>query len=545
MAVVCARLAQGSMSHTVVRDKASIFDPTSNGMLRFGCTRYLGHLPDCCPSGLLWWTARVQLPVVVKTLQGWCAMSKLPIADLSSTDACQRRRAIDAIVEVPTEMATSALVEALANPDVSVRAAAAIGLQRRGWAPTGDGQVTAFLIATQRWNDLTDRLVERQRSQDVSPEIERVVETLGDLDANTRAGAAGVLRQLGWSPTTQTNRALLAIAEQRWAEAAEQGDIGFSLLVVALADEQSRVQIVPLLAASFEDAFETLVEGLEDPETLVRQGAASALLDMKEQSVGPLITLIKSNEAEPELETIVILLLGRIGDATAVEALLERTTRAQWSVTYMQGSHDVQHKNALLSRAGSVAMAQLVQEDPLHLVALLESRWDHENAQTFVRVACDALRCLGGKSAQEAVEALKNAWRARKKFGPSIDTEINSAIRGIRRDLVKQKPSGLLSFDQALEAALAARPIPRRLARALPRDYAAGFGLALPAAAVIYVVGTVLLQSEWATNIEWLASETLGGFIAVFIPTYAVVVARSLSRRRAARSQTARKSLVS
>ena len=208
------------------------------------------------------------------------------------------------------DAACRALVEALGDENARIRMGAAMVLERIGWAPAGEEEQAAYLIALQRWPDIVGL---------GASAVDFLAARLGDPDEGVQAGVAESLARLGAPAVPPLIRML---GEESLCEPAADtlvriGEAAVDPLVRALKERKlcraaagalvrvgrpAAVALVPtlgrpetgevaaeVLTAMGEPAVEPLVEALGNGDALIRQRAGDVLIGLGDAAVGPLV----------------------------------------------------------------------------------------------------------------------------------------------------------------------------------------------------------------------------------------------------------------
>ncbi|MFC2136077.1 HEAT repeat domain-containing protein [Bacteroidota bacterium] len=273
--------------------------------------------------------------------------------------------------------------------------------------------------------------------------IKPLADTLTDENCSVRKAAAVALKRLRWKPSSDIQRARLAVAHQDWQKTVDLQSAALNPLTIAINDRQYRVREEALLAlGKIRDAraTETLLAALMDPNTNTRAVAAKSLklggwepttdaekamwavavkdwqaaVLLGEVSVSPLLVIIRDSHQEEFVAAADA--LGRIGDSRAVLPLIEILTRyhpvdelKNYSINEL-GCYDSNepYRNAAAAALGQIGDARAVE----FLISMLESaRSSHRQRETMARAlgqigdprAAVALAMAAVKSPREAV----------------------------------------------------------------------------------------------------------------------------------------------
>lgn len=133
--------------------------------------------------------------------------------------------------------------------------------------------------------------------------INLLVEVLNDEDADVRFEVATALTELGWRPSTDSQKALHAVAMRDFELAAQLGENSIDSLLILLKNPQSSLRMPAL-------------------ETLACIGGPRV--------VKPLIELLKDEDSQ--IRAVTVLALGRLADAQAIEPLARMVRDNCWEV---------------------------------------------------------------------------------------------------------------------------------------------------------------------------------------------------------------------
>lgn len=129
--------------------------------------------------------------------------------------------------------------------------------------------------------------------------IEPLVAALKDSDRHVRQRAAWALHHLKWQPASDTQQAILAIADQEWDEVVRLGAPAVEPLVAALKKWDSHVQqraAEALGKIGDARAIQPLVSALKAYDKDVRRSATEALGNIGEAAVEPLVAAIMDSD---------------------------------------------------------------------------------------------------------------------------------------------------------------------------------------------------------------------------------------------------------
>ncbi len=237
------------------------------------------------------------------------------------------------------------LLEALGDENARTRMGVAMVLRRLGRTPVGVEEEAAYLIALQRWPEVTAL---------GAPVVEPLLMLLGDQDAGVRAGASESLIRLG---ATAAPALVRLLGDEACRKAAGEtlvriGDAAAEPLIRALGEEALRqpaaavlVQIgssvagplvrvlgdpgagqaaADVLRAMGEHSIGALVGALGDDDALVRQRAGAVLIGLGGAAIGPLVGALGHPDDPVRLEAVDALIrIGRPAVPALVEALVD------------------------------------------------------------------------------------------------------------------------------------------------------------------------------------------------------------------------------
>ncbi len=262
------------------------------------------------------------------------------------------------------------------------------------------------------------------------PEVARYVRQLSEMDAKARVDAARRLGRLGdVEAVPALRRATEDVRPDVRTEAARAlgrlGDPEAIGSLAALLDgrewQQRRAAAEAIGRISDARGVRPLIKALGDSSPSVALVAATALVEIGEPSIGPLIELLSERELDEDKLRHATYALGEIGDDRAVEALLEQLAERE--------SRRV--KAAIAEALGRIGSADAV--DPL--VGLLEVMSERDIEQVDgedrdrnepVRIAARrALARTGTAAAESLAEAFAGEGSERFRL------EVLEALSGI------------------------------------------------------------------------------------------------------------------
>ncbi len=266
-------------------------------------------------------------PVAANALaaMGESSVNVLVLA-LGNGDALIRQKAGDVLIGLG-DMVIGPLIEALGHPDDTLRLEAIDILTRIG-----------------------------------KPAVASLTEALGDERYPVRLGAAEVLGRVGWVPETEGETVRYLIAKEQWASVAKVGPAAVELLIRALDDPDSTIQMgaaralgmigvpavrrlidelrteqeggqrkaVEALKMIGEAAIVPLIDALQDRDWHIRLGAARALVGIGDPAVEPLVRALRGGS--PAVQMGAAATLGKIGNPGAIDPLTETLLSGDWRV---------------------------------------------------------------------------------------------------------------------------------------------------------------------------------------------------------------------
>lgn len=244
-------------------------------------------------------TAR-EAVLTIRKIGGPRAVEALAAALLDAQqDVSVREAAAISLGDLETEQAVPPLVAALNDESWMVRAQAAQSLRRLRWIPTDQTQQILCAVALEEWDSITSKgeaaipaLVGALKYQSVGvhaakalvqigdPGVEALLETLrstdqpmsvreviaqtlvevgdaraiepirgllDDPDIVVRQMAVWTLERFGWTPMTDRERALVAVANERWDELPAMGPIAVDVLLSLARQELAPRETVDAL----------------------------------------------------------------------------------------------------------------------------------------------------------------------------------------------------------------------------------------------------------------------------------------------------------
>ncbi|MBW2637197.1 MAG: HEAT repeat domain-containing protein, partial [Deltaproteobacteria bacterium] len=274
------------------------------------------------------------------------------------------------------------LVKVLESENGVVRKEAADILNKVGWQPSNTKEQVLLLIANQRWASIV---------KTGTAAIPPLTVTLKDNNSKIRKNAAETLEKIGWSPSTEEEKAYHLLANQNFDDLAKMESLGTDLLIIALHDNDDDLRKkalralgnkgdpreVPPIAATLKDenpeirfesaaalkrigdegAVKPLIDALEDESAEVREEAAEALAVIGSPSVEPLITAL--SEGRKNSRRYAARALGTIGDTRCIEPLTAALKDEDWKVV----------------KASALSLGQIGDASALDpLIALLEEK---------------------------------------------------------------------------------------------------------------------------------------------------------------------------
>lgn len=196
---------------------------------------------------------------------------------LSDDRSAVRQAAAPALARAAGAAAVPALAAALSHKDPATRRAAA---QALGTVP-GTAAVDALRTALpDRERPVRDAVVAALAAASTPESIEALLGGLRGPDRDLRQAATTALRAAHWTPSSAAQRAVRAVLDGRFADAAAEGPVAVEFLVPALGEREARTRreaaeaLGTLADASAGPALAAL---LADPDSAVRDAAVVAI----------------------------------------------------------------------------------------------------------------------------------------------------------------------------------------------------------------------------------------------------------------------------
>ena len=241
---------------------------------------------------MLWWT-------ILKT------RSKNPV---------ERVRGVQELMWIEGPRAADALVSTLQDENWDVRAAAIRALISRG-DPRGQSYVTQLLST--RWNTKAADLLVTMGPQGV----EALVAALAEPPRRSWP-AVRVLQRLGWVPESEQHRAVFAVVEGKYSEAARCGSAAIEPLLAALKERHAAAEEIVTALGEINDqrSVPALIDLLASfgPE---RTAALEGLKNLCSVSSEPLLQALKHENAR--VREGAALALGELRDIRCLQPLLD------------------------------------------------------------------------------------------------------------------------------------------------------------------------------------------------------------------------------
>ena len=169
--------------------------------------------------------------------------------------------------------------------------------------------------------------------------VEPLIAALNDDILSVRRAAAGALKNLDWEPADDTQRALMAVAQMHWEEAAKLRAAAVAPLLRVLKKEEAyRVEynfdkgnavVARALATIGTEAVKPLLGVLKNVNEHARAQAAWALGEIGDPgAVAPLVAVLTDKDSI--VRNAAVEALGKIGDARAVTPLVTALKEADW-----------------------------------------------------------------------------------------------------------------------------------------------------------------------------------------------------------------------
>ncbi|RPJ62851.1 MAG: hypothetical protein EHM24_25370 [Acidobacteria bacterium] len=235
---------------------------------------------------------------------------------LSDDRSAVRQAAAPALARAGGAGAVPALRAALAHKDPATRraAAAALGALRGGAAVAALREALA-----DRERPVRDAAVASLAAAGTTEAIDALIGGLRGGDRDLRQAAAVALRGATWTPTTATQRAVRAVLDGRFADAAAEGPAAVEFLVPALAerDAATRREAASALGPLRDPAAAVPLAGLlSDPDGAVRDAAVQALAAIGAPAAPALLDALEDRAAPTRAAAARA--LERIGESSAV-----------------------------------------------------------------------------------------------------------------------------------------------------------------------------------------------------------------------------------
>ncbi len=147
---------------------------------------------------------------------------------LHSESADTRIRAIERLAGASDPQAIALLTEALSDPDLEARVAAALALKERGTSEAIDPLVSALHRETEY--DVLAALAGALVELDHETATRTLMSLLDDDDASVRSRVASLLRTALWDRLDDSERAHVAIVQDAWEEIADLGSAAIPAL---------------------------------------------------------------------------------------------------------------------------------------------------------------------------------------------------------------------------------------------------------------------------------------------------------------------------
>ena len=258
------------------------------------------------------------------------------VARVDGKDIIARTHIISLLARFDTPKVRAALQRTLKDPNKLIRSAALRAIA------SGSGQIDPALVAPLLKDPELDvqnpaiELLCRSKHPDT---VRHLVEVLKDESEHARRAAVEVLNVVG--DDTSIKFLLKAIRDTDWWVRSRAADAlgkigGPHVISAALAlvsdkdDEVRRTAIEILNQTKDERALDYLIEATKDKDWWVSERAVDALGAMgNKKSVPRLLDMLKSS---PKSVPTVVRALGKIGDATATEGVLNALDRSETDI---------------------------------------------------------------------------------------------------------------------------------------------------------------------------------------------------------------------
>ncbi len=362
---------------------------------------------------------------------------------LKSKDWWTRGRAVEQLGNSPSKQALKALIQVLNDEESSVRRSAAQALGKIGSSEAVEPLVASLhdQESSVRWA-VAEALGKIGDSEAVKP----LITALKDEDKDVRKAAAEALASLHWQPINDTQRALEAVAFQRWNEAAPLGDAAVEPLLVVFKHPILRQKAAEVLVHIGQPAVEPLAAMLTNRDQTIRWAAIETMGKIGgTQAAQLLVTTLKQGKSE-EQETAVQALI-QIGQP-AVDPLIDIFEEADSNLQEIIKSILVNIKNAAVDplvtalKHSDVAVVrrtivQILGEigDPQAVAALVPALDDRDWGMRWA--AAQALGKIGDTRAVEPLVAALNdqessvRWTAAEALGEIGDPQAIESLTAL------------------------------------------------------------------------------------------------------------------
>jgi HEAT repeat protein len=258
---------------------------------------------------MLWWTAQ----------------------QLKSKDIDVRLKAIEKLEADGSTKAGEALMAAFADPEESIRKAAAKAV---GYTRNEDLLQPLLHLLRDKTETVRESAADALRQLRNRDAVPALVPLLSDPGAGVRWQAARALESFGWEPDNHAAAARFAVARGKIEEAAGYGAEAIEALTTVLvvgAYHQRREAVTALCHIPDARVTKSLLVALRDSDGQVRAAAAEALARIGDAScVEALIEALNDNHKQ--VRVVAVEALGQFGGAKAVEPLLRLRNDQQWEV---------------------------------------------------------------------------------------------------------------------------------------------------------------------------------------------------------------------
>lgn len=202
--------------------------------------------------------------------------------------------------------AVAPLVEVLNHGSLAGRRAAARALGEMR-CPAAMDALAATLADANQDHRIHEAITEALESAAPARDTASLVQSLSDPYWSIRTAAAKALETREWRPTNGAERAALAIANKRWAEAAALGSEGIAPLIAALNFASVAVDAAKTLLGMGDEAVDRLLMAVNAPEASAstRELVATILAESRHpRALEPLTAMLKDPDFTIRLSAV-------------------------------------------------------------------------------------------------------------------------------------------------------------------------------------------------------------------------------------------------